>query len=314
MRILVFGAGVVGTVYAWQLHEAGADVSLLVKKKRLVRYSHSGVPISFTDMRNEKKAIGQAVFRPQTTDRIDPAERYDLIIICVRNNQLPDVIPYIAKQAPESHLLFLGSIFDEVKMMRKFMPPDRFSLGFPDFLYGKNTDNGINCFLFKKANTVLGTPAGKNNPMLQKAAAIMDAAGLQPKIIRNMPDWQACRYLKSAIIPALVSKAGNATLFGESKHLIRQYIMALKEGQKLCPKKVKGKLGISPFNLFYLPSFLIPFFLRRTLTTEQMAAWDTQQKHAAEEKKYMYYKVLNAAKRLKKPMPYWASFEKYMDF
>lgn len=314
MKILVFGAGVVGAIYAWQLHEAGVDVTLLVRKQRLVRYSHSGVPIAFTDLRNGKKTIGQAVFRPQTTDRIDPAKPYDLIIICVRNNQLSDVIPYIAKQAPKSHLLFVGNVFDEVKMMRKFMSPDRFSLGFPDLIHGKNTENGINCFLFKKEHTLLGAPTRKSNPMLHKAAEILELAGLQPKIVNNMQDWLACCYLKSAIIPALVSKAGNAVLFGDNKHLIRQYIMALKEGQKVSHKKVKGKVGISPFNLFYLPKFLIPIFLRRTLTNEQLAAWDTQQKHAVEEKKHMYHKVLNAGKNQKKPMPYWSSFEKYMDF
>lgn len=314
MRILVFGAGVVGTVYAWQLHEASVDVTLLVRKQRLVRYNHSGVPISFTDMRNGKKSIGQAVFRPQTTDRIDPEKPYDLIIICVRNNQLPDVVPYVAKQASKSHLLFIGNNWDDVKMMRKFLAPDRFSLGFPELIYGKYTDNGINCFLFKKEHTLLGGPTQKNEPMLHKAAEILNLAGMQPKIIRNMPDWLACRYLKSAIIPGLISKAGNAVLFGDNKHLVRRYIMALKEGQKVIRKKGKSKVDISPFNLFYLPSFLIPLFMRRSFTTEQLAAWDTQQKHATEEKKQMYLKVLNAGKKLKKPMPYWASFEKYMDF
>ncbi len=314
MRILVFGAGVVGSVYAWQLHEAGADVTLLVRKQRLVRYSHSGVPIAFTDMRNGKKSIGQAVFRPKTTDRIDPAKPYDLIIISVKNNQLPDVVPFIAKQAPKSHLLFLGNMWDEVKMMRKFLSPDRFSLGFPELVYGKNTDNGINCFLFKKEHTLLGVPTRKSSPMLHKIAEILEPAGMQPKIVRNIQDWLAGHYLKSAIIPTLVSKAGNAVLFGDNKHLVKQYIMALKEGQKVCCKKANGKVGVSPFNLFYLPGFLIPFFLRKTLTTEQLAAWDTQQRHATEEKKFMYHKVLNTGKRQKKPMPYWASFEKYMDF
>ena len=314
MRILVFGAGVVGTIYAWQLHEAGADVTLLVRKQRLVRYSHSGVPISCTDMRNGKKSIGQAVFRPQTTDKIDPAKPYDLVIISVRNNQLGDVVPFLVKQTPKSHFLFLGNLWDDVKMIRKYLPPDRFSLGFPEILYGKNTDNGINCFLFGKEHTMLGSPSRKDNPMLKKIAGVIDLAGLNPRIIRNIPNWLSYRYLKSAILPALISKAGNAVLFGDSKHLVKQYIMALREGQKVCRRKGANKVSITPFNLFYLPGFLIPFFVRRGFTTEQIAAWDTQQKHATEEKKHMFRQVLNTGKRQKKPMPYWASFEKYMDF
>lgn len=314
MRILVFGAGVVGTIYAWQLHEAGADVTLMVRKQRLVRYSHSGVPISYTDMRNGKKSIGQAVFRPQTVDRIDPAKTFDLVIICVRNNQLADVIPYIVKQAPKSHFLFLGNFWDEVKLVRKFLPPDRFSLGFPELISGKNTENGIQCFLFGREHTFLGTPTRKSNPILNELADVLELAGMQPKMMRNMPDWLAYRYLNSAILPALISKAGNAVLFNESKHLVKQYIMALKEGQKVCRRKGKSKVSLAPFNLFFLPGFLIPFFARRRFTTEQLAAWDTQQKHATAEKKHMFFQVLNTGKKQKKPMPYWASFEKYMDF
>ncbi len=312
MKILVFGAGVVGTIYAWQLHEAGADVSLLVRQKRLVRYSHSGVPISFTDMRSGKKSIGQAVFRPQTIDRIDPAKPYDLIIVCVRNNQLPEAIQYIAKQAPKSHLLIMGNLWDADRFIRKFLPPERFSLGFPGLVFGKNTDNGIQCFLFRKEATMLGDPHRQNNPELRKIAEVLELAGMHPRVIRNMTDRLAGRFLQSAILPALISKAGNAVLFGDNKLLIKQYIMALKEGQKVYRRK--GKIKFFPFNLFFLPGFLIPFFLRRTFTTEQLAAWDTQQKHATEEKKQLYYHVLNAGKRQKKPMPYWASFEKYMDF
>lgn len=33
MNILIFGAGVIGTTYAWQLSEAGNNVTLLVREK-----------------------------------------------------------------------------------------------------------------------------------------------------------------------------------------------------------------------------------------------------------------------------------------
>jgi len=34
MNILVFGAGIIGTIYAWQLSEAGQNVALLVRRGR----------------------------------------------------------------------------------------------------------------------------------------------------------------------------------------------------------------------------------------------------------------------------------------
>ena len=34
MKILIYGAGVIGCTYGWQLAEAGHDVTLLVRKEQ----------------------------------------------------------------------------------------------------------------------------------------------------------------------------------------------------------------------------------------------------------------------------------------
>lgn len=43
MKILVFGAGVIGIAYAWQLSEAGHDVALLVRLGRKKEIQSKGI-------------------------------------------------------------------------------------------------------------------------------------------------------------------------------------------------------------------------------------------------------------------------------
>lgn len=314
MKILIFGAGAIGTTYAWQMHEAGLDVSLFVRRQRMVRYSHSGVPITYTDMRKGGEDIGHSVFRPKNTDRLDPASPYDLIIVCVRSKQLNDTIPYIAKYSGNAHILFLGNMWDELRQAEKQLPKGRFFLGFPGVVSGSNIDNGINCYLFRNRNTIIGEPGGKTTERLEKAAAIFEEAGLQPQISPRITDLLQHEYLRAGILPGLISKAGNANLFAGNKLLIRQYVLALKEGIKVCKKRGAQPPGIFPFNRLWLPGFALTYLLQHSLRTENLAALDAQQKHAVDEKKKMYFDVLKAAKNEKVPVPYWSSFEKYMDF
>ncbi len=314
MKILVFGAGVVGTTYAWQLQEAGYDITLFVRKQRMVRYAHSGVPVNYTDLRNQAKDYGQSVFRPSVIDRLDANNPFDLIIVSVRSNQWSDALPYIAKYAGKADVLLLGNMWEEVKSARKIFPEGKCFFGFPGAVIGSPTENGINCHLFNNGHTILGEPGNKATERLKKTAEILDSAGLNPKTEKNIKDWLPTRYLISAIQPALINKAGGARLFASNKMLIRQYIIALKEGQKVCRKKGVKSVKLFPFSRFFLPGFLLTTLIRRQFSDEVVAALDNHMKHAAAEKKKQYYDVFHTGKRLRVRMPYWRSFEKYLDF
>ncbi len=314
MNILFFGAGVIGTTYAWQLHESGHDVSLLVRKHRLVRHNHSGVSINYTDLRSQGTPHGQTVFRAKTIDRLDPRKPFDLIVVSVKNSQLGDAIPYIAKFSGNAHILFMGNIWDEFKLVNHHFPKGRCFYAYPDKVAGSYTENGINCYLFEKAHTLIGEVDVKTSQRVQEVSDMMESAGMNPRTTDKITDWIQHRYLISAILPGLISKSGGATLFATSNTLIGQYLAALREGQKVCRKRGVRPVNLFPFNRFYLPRILLAYLVRRSFTPHYLAALDAQMKHGPEDKKKQYRDVLHTGKRLKIPMPYWSSFEKYMDF
>nr|WP_245652929.1 2-dehydropantoate 2-reductase N-terminal domain-containing protein [Herbidospora sakaeratensis] len=70
MRILVYGAGVVGSQYAVRLHEAGHDVSLLARGERLASLRRHGVRLA--------EAGSPAVRRIPVPVVDHPADGYDL--------------------------------------------------------------------------------------------------------------------------------------------------------------------------------------------------------------------------------------------
>lgn len=312
MKILVFGAGVIGTTYAWQMSEAGHDVTLLVRKQRLVRYSHSGITISCTDMRNKKKEYVQTVFRPKTTDRLDPKIPFDLIIVTVKNFQLNDVVPYISQNSANAHILFMGNMWNEFKLIEKHFPKGRYFFGFPSMAGGGRTDNSINCYLFKDAKTIIGEPDGQITTRLKSFCDILKSSGMQPRVTTKIISWIKAHYVWPAATLGAVIKSGGARYFATNNKMIAQSAWAMKEGFKVCKSKGITAPRIFPYTLFFLPVPVIAYMLKRSYTPERQAVIEAHMKHGFDELKKQFYDILEDGKKAGIDMPYWKSFEKHV--
>ena len=312
MKILVFGAGVIGTTYAWQLSESGYDVSLLVRKHKLVRHSHSGISITCTDMRGKKKVFVKTVFRPGTTDRLSHDHDFDLIIVSVKNTQLQEAVSYLAKYAGQATFLFLSNIWDGFEVIDKHLPEKQVLYGFPAMAGGGRTENSINCLLFKNGSTMLGEPDGKTSKRLLEIATMFGRSGLQPKITNKIIPWLKAHYVWAAASFGAICKAGDARSFASSYLLVKQSALAIREGLKVCKKERVNPIKIFPYNLFYLPTFIITPLLKRSYNTEMTKVLEGHMAHGFDEMKKQYYDIVGAGKRHGVMMPYMNSFEKYI--
>ena len=45
MKILIYGAGVIGSTYGWQLAKAGHDISILVRNNQKQGFEENGINI-----------------------------------------------------------------------------------------------------------------------------------------------------------------------------------------------------------------------------------------------------------------------------
>jgi 2-dehydropantoate 2-reductase len=103
MNVLVYGAGVVGSQYAAGLRRAGHEVSILARGKRLADLEQHGIVL-------ESMASGRrTVTWVKTVESLAPDEIYDLVLVPMRRNQVPAVLPVLAANRHTPSVLFLGN-------------------------------------------------------------------------------------------------------------------------------------------------------------------------------------------------------------
>ena len=103
MKIIIIGAGVIGSFNAAKLHMAGLDVTLLARGQRLADLREHGVVLE------HYRTGARVVTRVPVVDRLDPDDAYDVAIVIVRRNQIPSVLPMLARNHRIPTILFLGN-------------------------------------------------------------------------------------------------------------------------------------------------------------------------------------------------------------
>ncbi len=90
MKILVYGAGVLGSTLAHVLIRAGNDVTMLARGSRLADLREKGLVIRhYVQMKTTTD-------HPALVDRLDPQDEYDLCFMVVQRQQLDGILPEIS--------------------------------------------------------------------------------------------------------------------------------------------------------------------------------------------------------------------------
>ncbi|MCX8130587.1 MAG: ketopantoate reductase family protein [Clostridia bacterium] len=316
MKLLVYGAGVIGTTYAWKLDEAGHDVTIFVRKEMKKHIEENGFILEYLDTADKKKERVRKAYFPKVTDALSPDDGYELIIAAVKYNQLSGILPDLAENAGEANILFFQNNWSEFDMIEKYVKPENYLLGFPAMVGGGREGNKINCIIFRESysSTMLGEKDGKRTPRLSRVYKVMKSAGMKPEISDCPVDWLATHYIMQASGIGAFLKAGSYSSFAASRQLIRESIMAHREGLNVC--KVRGfdpkKIFMS--RMYYFPMFLILPVLSmfyKSETTRMMV-----EGHMAKGMDEMidgFYRVLGDGERLGINMPYWEQFKRYVD-
>jgi 2-dehydropantoate 2-reductase len=101
MKILMYGAGVIGTLYGAQLQEAGHRVTVLARNQRLADIREHGLILE------NIVTSAQSMTSVGTVGRLGPEDDYDLAIITVRRDQLAQTLPELAANKRIPSLLFM---------------------------------------------------------------------------------------------------------------------------------------------------------------------------------------------------------------
>ena len=103
MRILVFGAGVIGSVYAGKLLQAGHEVVMLARGRRLSDLQAHGLVLEEAESGNRTVLVVRSVGEPA------PDDRYEVVLVPVRSEQLASTLPVLTAMNDGSDVLFFGN-------------------------------------------------------------------------------------------------------------------------------------------------------------------------------------------------------------
>ena len=182
MKLLVYGAGVLGSLFAARMHEAGHDISLLARGERLAALREHGVQLAEGDSPDVRRVLVPVVEHP--------GGEYDLTAVFVRTQQVDVVLKSLA--ALEGDVLFMLNWAAGAEPLGAVIGRERVLLGFPTA--GGTMDGDVvryrpANFLTRRVAMPIGEPHGSSTPRLERIVQAFRAAGINAKAEPQMDAW-----------------------------------------------------------------------------------------------------------------------------
>jgi len=259
MRIAVFGAGVLGSLYAARLAAAGQTVTLVAQGGRLTQLQQG--PILILNEDNDARAAATVA----VVANLLPDADYDLALVVVRADQIDASLPDLQANRGSRHS-------SSCTIGRRDMPPCRRRSGPNACFWAFRAPGGwldgatVRYRLIPEQPTTLGEPDGSLSPRLRQIAKALEQAGFPVALSRHMDDWlKTHAMLVTAIAGAIYLGHGSTAAVAKSRDSIRVLVRGIRQGFGLpsgagvviTPRKLALLVG--------LPAILAEIYLRRFL-------------------------------------------------
>ncbi|MCH9646748.1 MAG: hypothetical protein K0U98_00840 [Deltaproteobacteria bacterium] len=184
MRILVYGAGNIGSLYAALLQESGQDVSILARGKRLKEIRSRGIWL-------EDALTGrETTSKVEVVARLDAQDRYDFVLVVLPKNHVSEVLPILRENRRTPNIVFFGNNAAGATEMEEALGRERVLLGFPGA--AATVDHHTLRYLILAAGeqpTTLGELDGTRSARIEELGAGLEAAGFPVSICSRMDSW-----------------------------------------------------------------------------------------------------------------------------
>jgi 2-dehydropantoate 2-reductase len=192
--VLIYGAGVIGSIYAVRLSRAGFDVAVVARGDRLSAIRSAGLRIRHAFLKLEERADVECM------ESLDPARDYDFMLVTVRAAQITKALSDLARSRSTAPVVVIGNNFQGHAEQAARMGADRLVLGFGAF--GGYRQEGVIVYLDGRtpkrpeakyrSSTTLGTISQEAEPALSCAEGFFRIAGLPTRRSPDMVAWLKC--------------------------------------------------------------------------------------------------------------------------
>jgi ketopantoate reductase len=268
-KILVYGAGPLGSLFAARLQQGGNEVSILARGPRLAQLREHG--IALVDELTEE----QTVTRVNVIERLHPEDAYDLVLVIMRKNHALQILPVLAANRHTPNVLFLMNNAAGPGALVEAIGRERVLIGFPNSA-GYRESHVVHCLTGTeedKAYVPFGEVDGRITGRTHDVARILESApGFGAEVRTDMDTWLKYHValLFPSLGPALYAAAGDNYRLARTRDLVVLALRAMREGFR-----VLGSLGLrvtpSKFRvILWLPEPILVLALQRLLANPHM--------------------------------------------
>lgn len=238
MRLLIYGAGVIGCLYAALFSEAGYETVVYARGNRLKSLQERGL-IYYKNKKTYKADIN-------VISRLEDNDKYDFIFLTVRENQLHEALNELANNNSPTIVTMVNSL-ENYKNWEDICGEGRILPAFPG-AGGSFDDDILNAALTPKIiqRTTFAEINGKETERVALLSEILKKSKIPFHKVKDMHTWQLCHL--SLVVPIADAyykaknpeKAGyNRVLMNETAKQIKKNIKLLhKSGKTISPKKL----------------------------------------------------------------------------
>ena len=184
MRLLIFGAGVLGTFYAVKLLAGGHDVTILARGGRAAQIRVDGLVVQ--EYRRSCLRVRIRVFETMAAD-----QAYDHVLVLVRNDQVESVLPSLAANKATPSFVFMFNNLAGPQRLVDVLGRKRVLLGFPGAAGERAVDGSVVATVLPALiqKTTVGELDGRSTPRVRGLAAALEEAGFPTAISSQMDAW-----------------------------------------------------------------------------------------------------------------------------
>lgn len=243
MRLLIYGAGVIGSLYAALFSEAGYDTTLYARGKRLDALNQKG--LIYLENGKTKKAKVSVISDLQDNDV------YDFIFLTVRENQLYEALDELKNNKSSCIVTMVNSI-DDYKNWENICGKGKIIPAFSG-AGGSIVDDVLDAALTPKLiqPTTFAEISGMNTDRSKILSSVFRKSHIPYQQVKDMHIWQLCHLGMVVPIADAYYESDNPIKVGAEKIVMKKTARRLKRNFRFLYKNL-GTLSPIKMHMFRL--------------------------------------------------------------
>jgi 2-dehydropantoate 2-reductase len=203
MRVLIIGAGIIGSVYGWALSWGAHEVVHLVRSGKADSL-RDGLPFDMYDRRKSFQRKSRGTYRMQAVESLPSADKFDLVVVPVKHYALIQTLKQLVPQVGSADFLLLTQNWCGADEIDAVLPPARYV--FADAKAGGSFSQGTLVAALYAID--IGSSVGEPSQLARKTADLFASTGILSRLHPEMLHYLWIQYAITGGLWAALIHAG----------------------------------------------------------------------------------------------------------